>query len=337
MLNLKINSLFSIVYSAHTDTSLAPFVCPVPLINATWNQKGVFLVNRANGCNSNENSLCEPRDLFIDNVNDNLYVADTRNNRIQKYSLIAPIDNGQGTIGITVASQGLIAPQSIFVDTRTDDMYILDYDKYEIKDLSEPAVYRVQLWHKNDKIGRILLSEKGEYGFGTYFSYLTLDKYMNIYVGTRFYIRKWLSSTNYSEKVLAAGNSELGGRGPNNLFNPCAFYIYNDLTLYIVDLSNHRIQKWLANATEGTTLVENLIYAVGITADCNGNIYYTDTYDQAIFQYNIINNQRRMIVGDEHRLDKLETFFPLAIKIDKFGNIYVTTSAASQIMKFSIL
>ncbi|UJR12032.1 hypothetical protein I4U23_016210 [Adineta vaga] len=47
------------------------------------------------------------KDLFIDNVHDNLYVVDTKNNRIQKYSLTESFDPHQGAIGITVASNGV--------------------------------------------------------------------------------------------------------------------------------------------------------------------------------------------------------------------------------------
>lgn len=54
--------------------------------------------------------------MFLDEQN-NVFVVDTDNNRIQKY-----ISSGI----ITVASQGLYKPHSIYVDSSTDDMYILD-------------------------------------------------------------------------------------------------------------------------------------------------------------------------------------------------------------------
>ncbi|CAF4186507.1 unnamed protein product [Rotaria sordida] len=100
--------------------------------------------------------------------------------------------------------------------------------------------------------------------------------------------------------------------------------------MYIIDLNNERIQKWLANATKGTTLIQNLIYLYGITMDFNENIYYTDTNDQAIYQLNIVSNQTVMIVGDENRHHHCNvSFFPTAMKLDKFENIFVIINGSS--------
>ena len=74
-------------------------------MNAEWNEQSTIFVNPLGRCLPNENGLCGAQDLFIDNVHDNLYVVDTGNNRIQKYSLTEPFDPQQGAIGITVAFQ----------------------------------------------------------------------------------------------------------------------------------------------------------------------------------------------------------------------------------------
>ncbi|CAF1238487.1 unnamed protein product [Adineta ricciae] len=75
--------------------------------------------------------------LFIDDVHDILYVADTNNNRIQKYFLYQ-IDHSTGlSTGINVARKNLLLPHCIFIDTRTEEMYILDFE------LRDHASYRV--------------------------------------------------------------------------------------------------------------------------------------------------------------------------------------------------
>ncbi len=65
----------------------------------------------------------------------------------------------------------------------------MDYNKNKITELRQPAVYRVHFWSENTSIGRIIVEELGEYAVGLY-SYIVLDKQMNIYVETRLHIQK---------------------------------------------------------------------------------------------------------------------------------------------------
>ncbi|CAF0901412.1 unnamed protein product [Adineta ricciae] len=322
-----------------TTQSVLSSSCPIPITNAEWNQKSIIFVNPLARCLLNENGLCRPQDLFIDNMHDNLYVVDTQNNRIQKYSLTEPYDPQQGAVGLTVASKNLIEPQSIFVDNETEDMYILDHIT-KITQRSFDSGYRVHLWKKNDQTGRILFSEVvGEYGFGkNQASYLTLDKEMNIYVGTKFYIKKWLFSSNYTKKMHVAGKTGAEASGPSDLWDPYAFYVDDDLTLYIADWQNKRIQKWLFNATEGITLASNLLYVYGLTMGCNGYLYYTDVYDHSIFQLNLKNNEKTRVIGDGSQRPLKKMLFATVMKFDKFGNIFVIDSDSGyRIRKFSII
>ena len=63
-------------------------------------------------------------------------------------------------------------------------------------------------------------------------------------------------------------------------------------SLYICDTNNHRIQKYLKDATSGTTvagisgaygsLPVNLYYPSSILLDSSNNIYVADTYNNRI-------------------------------------------------------
>ncbi len=317
-----------------TTQPAVPLPCLIPAKKATWNQESTVFVNPDHQCLPDANGLCKPQDLFIDNVHDNLYVVDTGNSRVQKYSLIESFDPQQGAIGVTVASKGLIQPQSIFVDSQTEDMYILDH-RTKIAKPAYDSAYRVQLWKKNDEIGKVLLSEVAEYGFQSQ-SYLTLDKEMNIYVGTRYYIRKWLSSTNYTRRVIVAGKSEQGTNGASDLWDPTYFCVDNNLTLYIADWANKRIQKWLFNATEGITITSNLIDVYGLAMDCNGHLYYNSDIG-SIYQFNLINNEKTVVIGDESRFHRISPTGRTVLTFDKFGNIFTADLVFSCIRKFSLL
>ncbi|CAF1207736.1 unnamed protein product [Rotaria sordida] len=302
--------------------------CSIPR-NAIWEGDGVVVAGRADQCGSDLYSLCLPYDIFIDNENNKLYIVDTPNNRIVLYSSLI---NDSTTDGIIVANQGLIYPTSIFVDIRMEDMYILDYNKNETKNLRYPAYYRVQLWHKNDTISKILVNESGKYNYSSS-SQIILDKQLNIYINTRFHIRKCFSSTNYKNCINIAGINEQCGQTSNDLCGPRGFYLHENLTIFIVDTANKRILKWFANSLTGEILVKTIAYTAGITSDCHDRIYW-GAY-KAIFQYDPTNNQTKIIIGGNEDIYLL--WMVSSLKFDKFGNLFVADFYRNRIKKFSIL
>lgn len=219
-------------------------------------------------------------------------------------------------------------------------MYILDYTA---KDSHPPVTnnlgYRVHLWPKNANIGRILFEHFLQDKWG-HFSCIVLDKYMNIYIDTRFYVKKWFASSNYTHTIIVAGNKPSNERLPDELDSPRGLYIDDDLTLYIVDWNNRRIQKQLANERQGIAIVSNILYAYGIILDCNKNVYYSDLDMHAVYQLNVVTNQQTTVMGkDEYRLNERQTSVssPYAMKFDKFGNMFVIDGLFSRIKKFSLL
>ncbi|CAF0800532.1 unnamed protein product [Adineta steineri] len=324
----------SSITTTETITS-SPKSCPIPSENATWNKSDVVFINQIGRCFPGEDELCNPTDLFIDDIHNTLYIADTGNNRIQKYLLTEINHSKVSSTGITAASKDLILPQSIFVNIHTEDMYILDFDQIENFQLGNSASYRVHLWKKNVKIGRILFSQAADHSLGVYYHHITLDKEMNIYVGTRYFIEKWLSLANYTEKIIVAGNSQFNSQQSTGLFWLSTFFVTNDLTIYIADWKNRRIQQWKVNATEGTTVIGNLTDVTGITMDCNGYLYFAKTYPNLIFQLNLVTNETRIIVHFEDDLKRHEFHSLNVIQIDKFGNLFFIDGG--RVQKFCIV
>ncbi|CAF1275223.1 unnamed protein product [Adineta ricciae] len=309
--------------------------CSIPTVNGKWNETGFVLINPGGECSSNEYGLCHSQDFFFDDIHYTLYVADTKNDRIQKYSLNEPFNPNPGLLGVTVASRNLSSPQSLFVDVQTEDIYILDFLENDTTDNKTDIVsYRVHLWKKNDQIGKILLSEQGEYLYSQFIHRLRLDKQMNIYVGTRYFIKKWLKSTDYTQNVIVAGESQLNLTAQSNLWDPVGFVVADDLTLFIADWQNKRIQKWKVNATEEETIVKNLTYVIGLTMDCNGFLYYVDMYERTIHQIDLVNNQKRVIVTDQGEFRSSCYFGQRAIRTDRFENIFLLGD--NQLCQFSL-
>jgi hypothetical protein len=301
--------------------------CPLPF-NSIWDTKGVIIAGSQSDCGSDSYSLCRPNDIFLDETNHKLYIADTENNRVQVYSLLT---TEQLPVGVTVANHGLIRPSSIFVDIETEDMYILDYNKNETLDLADLVHFRVQLWHTDDLAGEVLIDEPGEYGFQPAASTITLDNQRNIYISTKYHIRKCPSSIRYKHCIIIAGLSERSGNTLYDLSYATSFYLDQHLTLFIVDTGNKRIMRWYVNSTVGEILVKTGPIESGIAVDCYGRIYWA--VNQAIYRYDSTNNESKLIVGGNlHSLWMIK-----AIKFDKFGNLFVADPVSNRIRKFSIL
>jgi hypothetical protein len=306
--------------------------CSVSTNNASWNQQGVIIINQLGRCGSRSYELCHPNDLFIDDINQNLYVVDTDNNRIQKHSLNEQINDNKEANGITVVSQGLISPTSIFVDTKSENIYILDRDSTNSTNPSKQIKYRVQLWRKNSNVGQILINDAGLYE-PNWYSYMILDKKMNIYVQTRDYLRKWFSSANYTQhSVIIEPSETLEIYG----WKSGGLYIDDNLTMYIINQQNKNIEKWFSNFIFPVTIKSNLSSPFGLILDCNQFIYYGDLYENIIYQFNPITNKTRIVL----RLQRLlgQSDFPsVKMKFDKFYNMFVIDNEHSRIIKYSIL
>ena len=94
-----------------------------------------------------------------------------------------------------------------------------------------------------------------------------------------------------------AGLTGVSNATKETLFLPESVAVDSSQTLYIVDTFNHRVQKWRANASSGTTVV----------GQSNGTFGYG--------------------------LDSL--FYPNAIVIDSMGSLYISEVANNRVIRFS--
>jgi hypothetical protein len=90
-----------------------------------------------------------------------------------------------------------------------------------------------------------------------------------------------------SSGQTVAGIGAPAGTASNQLDYPIDLVIDSLCTLYIADYNNNRIQKWLYNAINGTTIAgrangtggsnaTDLKNPSGVDVDSNGNIYVAD-------------------------------------------------------------
>ncbi|CAF1539316.1 unnamed protein product, partial [Didymodactylos carnosus] len=242
--------------------------------------------------------LMNPMGLYLDEINQQLYVCDTSNYRIQKYSLIQTSLPLNGTTIANVSADGsapdIVYYASVYYDQQNNELYVLD------------AGHSRVLLYRNGTTENPLQIAGGNNGGGETLSDLNyplgfyIDRNLTVYIADtgNHRIVKWIK--NSQQGILVAGGNGAGSL-KNQLDGPHGVYIdeTDGGTIYIADTNNNRIQQWLVNATEGRT----------IAGDVNGTIGM--------------------------RLDQL--FGPRQVKFDKDFNLYVVDELNQRIVKFNLL
>ena len=184
---------------------------------------------------------------IVDNTT--LYIADHSNNRvvvIQPGSTTATFILGSGAGAV---SSQFNQPSDIFVTSTS--VYVLD-----------TMNYRVQRWPRNGVNGTTVAGITGSVGtaasnntFGVSYG-IYVDKYGYLHVSDQAnhrILRFPPGSTSGTSFVVVAGTG-VAGIGPSQLNSPYKAFVDDDLTIYIADTGNHRIQRWSYGACSGVTV-----------------------------------------------------------------------------------
>ncbi|CAF4138979.1 unnamed protein product [Rotaria sp. Silwood2] len=218
--------------------------------------------------------LSNPSDIFLDE-NRNLYVVDSDNNRILKYSPDSL--NGRVVTGNVSSSDEdstfpeLRNPIAIFVD-KNEHLYIVDH---YIED-----VYRIIFWPNNSKDDLVIVNSTNSSCYGIY-SDQNLNIFASAYLNHR--VVKWLAPL-YQEYIIVVANGT-GSSKQTQLKNPEKIHLNlftNDL--YIIDNMNSRIIKWSLDLEDSIIVTEDLS-PVDLMTDCHNNIYVLDKKKGSVRYY----------------------------------------------------
>jgi len=126
-----------------------------------WNKNGITVVGNASSPGKSSSQLYRPWDLVLD-WQDNLYVTDRSNNRVQKFARgskfgVTVVGNATGTGGnsLNLLSESL----GIVVDD-DENVYVSDYYNH-----------KVVLWTRGSTIGRIVAGN-GKYSSNSFFNFI---------------------------------------------------------------------------------------------------------------------------------------------------------------------
>ncbi|CAF0936070.1 unnamed protein product [Rotaria sordida] len=269
------------IYVADTDNHR------IQKFNLKALETGGITVAGGNGAGNRSNQLSMPRAVYVDR-NENIYIADDDNHRIQLWSKGA-------TSGITVAGghgkgKGLNqigACQGIYVHEDTNSLFISDFYND-----------RIVKWNSETDEGIIIA---GNGIGGSKANQLSgprgifIDECETIYIADLWNsrIQKWKKDA--SEGITVAGGHGKGSAA-NQLNSPWDVEVDQYNNIYVVDTDNNRIQKWSPDAISGVTVaggngwgdgIGQFKSAHSIGLDKQGNMYVSEQRNHRIQRFNI--------------------------------------------------
>jgi sugar lactone lactonase YvrE len=257
-----------------------------------------------------------PFGLFVDS-NNNFYVAETSNNRVQIWS------QGGGN-PIRNVTNGLNSPHSVCI-TVNGNMYVDSYNN------------QVDMWTTNATSGVMVMSTPGRC------TGLFVDTNNTVYCSMdssqRVIAISLISGANTTTTV--AGNGTLGSTA-SLLHGPNGIVVDLNFTLYVADWGNNRIQRFWHGQLNATTVVGTgangttitLNHPTGVAVDSNQYLYIADNGNNRIVgsgPYGF-----RCVIGCSGSSGSSPSQLnePQNLGFDTYGNIIVCDAGNNRIQKF---
>ena len=248
------------------------------------------IVAGGNGGGSGTNATSAPLGLHVD-ASGNLYVTDFNNNRVEEF----PSGSTSATNGTTIAGEPtsgttayqLHGPTASCFDA-SGYLYVADYYNN-----------RIQRFPPGSTLGSNAVTVAGGNGSGSALNQIVnpesvvVDAAGNIYVsdqGNNRILKFPSGSTSATYGVVVAGGNGAGSAA-NQLNSPYNIVLDAQNNIYVADLSNYRIQKWIAGGvntsyipTSNGTYTANTVAANGcispmsnpITVGCADTVWPGD-------------------------------------------------------------
>jgi hypothetical protein len=219
-----------------------------------------------------------PRGIFID-YNDNIYLADHSNRRILVWSK----EGINPTRNLTV---NLFAHTNLFVALNGDIFFENDNEKG-----------RIEKWSKCSTTNVLVTKFPGDC-FG-----LFVDVENSLYCSIRGESRVVkISLDGTSNMVINVTGTGSSGLESNQLFGQGGIFVDIDLSLYVADTGNDRIQRFQPGQSNGTTAAGNNIpnnltlnHPTDVILDADGFLYIADNNNHRIIRAGP--NEFQCIVG----------------------------------------
>jgi sugar lactone lactonase YvrE len=221
-------------------------------------------------------------------------------------------------------SLGLNSPTSLFVTT-IDDVYVTNYyDKYTFPVLSSPGHYRVDKNPWNTESTAPVLNVTNDC------TRLFVDINNTLYCSMKDKHQVVKRSLNdYAATLVIAAGTGTAGQGSNMLRNPHGIFVDMNLTLYVADCANNRIQRFESGQSKGTTTVGTgapetitLSCPTAIVIDGDGYLFIVDRGNHRVVRSG--QHGFRCVIGCSGIGSIFNAFFqPQTMAFDNYGNIFI--------------
>ncbi len=260
-------------------------------------------------------------DVDIDSVG-NVYVSDTSNHRIQKFSSTGTFITKWGSQG--TGNGQFSYPMGIVVDS-ADNLYVSDSDNKRIQKFSSSGAFITKWGSQGTGNGQFM-------GIND----IAIDSAGNVYVLDvgNYRIQKFSSTGAFITKWGSQGT----GDGQFGVVSSRSITTDSSNNIYVVDTGNNRIQKFSSSGTFitkwGTNGPENGQFNLpsGITVDSAGNVYVVDTVNYRIQKFS--SSGTFITKWGSYGMGDTQFGNPYAITIDNGGNIYITDIFSERVQKF---
>jgi sugar lactone lactonase YvrE len=285
------------------------------------------------------NQLNNPNGVFVDK-DDNLWVADTRNFRIQKFT---PGNRNGVTIGAELPNAPSF-PVNLFVKDN-GDIYVADFFEAKIKLLKNGGTEWINVAGQNNELDLV----RGVW----------VDKYNNVYctqygfffngtINLDGIVLKYPANSDAFE--IVAGHNGIGSE-LNQFTSPSSLMMDEDLNMYIADgrndhgNDNARVLKWAQGATEGVVVAggngegeepNQCAYPAHAFADKKGNVYVSQYNTAKVTFWRTGKPTREIVAGGNGEGDAADQFFaPQGIFL-KGKYLWVSDSGNERVQRFDL-
>ena len=286
-----------------------PKLCP----SAEWNPSAVTLANRTT-------LGAVPYNMFVDNQN-TVYVAATNLQRI----LVWQEDNFTWIRNITGT---MSRPNGIFV-TFNGDIYVDNGFSFG----------RVDKWTPSATSAAVAMNHNGTC-FGVF-----VDLYNDIYCSTdtgHVVVRQSLNGSAMVSTMIAGNGSS--GFSPRMLFQPRGIFVDLNLTLFVADCGNDRVQRFAFGQLDGSTVVGNgsngtitLNRPSGIAFDADGYLFIVDGDNHRIVGSGPTGFRCIVGCGGVNGSASNQLAGPRSFAFDSDGNILVLDRSNHRLQKFFLV
>ena len=295
-----------------------------------FNSEGGFLTKwgkegSEDGSFSIDSDLIRNQGIAVDSAGI-VYVADSGNDRVQKFS---PEGAFVGKWGVSGGGNGeFSSPDRMAIDI-ANNVYVLDHNA------SNPGAERIQKFNKDGSfVSSIEIGGSGD-GRCVNCNGMATDDNSHIYISD------WYAGT--VQKISSDGTSHFrwgtDGSGQGEFFKPAGIAMDRSGNVYVADSLNNRIQKF---SSEGQFIMKwgsfgsedgELNWPEGITIDKNDNVYVADHDNYRIQKFD--SNGVFLDKWGSYGTGNGEFNLPAGIAVDVSGNIYVSELGNTRIQKFS--